>query len=208
MNAPKNVKPNGSPVRVGRGSAGARELECGWSLIRVEPESGNVICGRGRGRVNCPRREFELLNFPGSDDMWNIIADHKDDDLRKAKEAWTELDLLGVVSALIHYVRKLDPAFSGVQTIADLTEKIREIESVCKRSMDLLRLEIKRTQKEYDRFAARTELGRDKKDDLLARVSDLENEYAARAYRYETQLPAWRRLASAIQSTDKMSQKN
>ena len=109
-------------------------------------------------------------------------------------QAWAKLDLRGVISALIRYARKLDPAFGGIQTTADLVEKIDETENICKRSMDLLRLEIKRALNEHERFAARTALEYDEKDSLLSRLRDLENKYATQAYRCESQLPAWRRL--------------
>jgi len=205
MPAGNSVKPAGGTVRIRRERAGAGALESDWTLVRIEPESGNVVCERGDRRIVCRRSEFEALNFPGSDDVWMIISDHDDDDLAQAKDAWSKLDLRGASASLIKFARKLDPEFSGVQTAFDLAEKIRAIESVCKRSMDLLRLEIKKARLEHERFAARTALENDRRDDLLARVRELEDKYAARAYRYGTRLPEWRRLLSAIESMDAKS---
>jgi hypothetical protein len=207
MSDANGAKPIGATVRVRRERNGSPQIESGWSLIRVEPESGNTVCQLGRQRIVSLRREFELLNFPGSDDLWGILSDEKGDELIKVKTSWAKLDLPGAVGGLLKYARTLDPELSGVQTVADIVQKLNEIESVCKRSMDLLRLEIKRAQSEYDRFVAQTALEYDKKDSLLARVREAENKYAARAYRYETQLPAWRRLVAVVQSMGAITDK-
>jgi hypothetical protein len=196
-------KPAGTPVRVCRENAGTRRMECGWLVVRTEPDSGNIVCERNSERVICQRNDFEKINFPDSDTIWNIIANaQKDADLEEALKKWTDLDLYGLSLALLRYARRLDPIFAGVQTVSDLCGKIGESEDACKRSMDILRLDTSRARAEYERFPARTAIEYDKKDSLLSRVRDLENKYAARAYRYNEQLPAWRRLASALKYID------
>jgi|GEM_PF-2548452 hypothetical protein len=208
MPEPINDKTLREPVRIVRERDGAKELEDGWTLVRLEADSGNVVCERNGTRVNCGRREFELLNFPGSNDIWAAISDPRnDDDLQKAKRSWVEFDLRGVVAALIRHASRLDPAFGGIQTIADMDEKVREIEAICKRSMDIARIEVKRAQNEYERCPLKTTFDRDRKENLLDCVRDRENRYAALAYRYETQLPIWQKLVSAIKNIDAIDKK-
>jgi len=185
-------------VRVRRERAGEPEIEDGWTLIRIEPESGNVVCEREEKRIVCRRDEFEKLNFPGSDDVWCFVADPNENDLKNARQNWAKLDLFAAASALLRHARTLDPAFAGIQTIGDLDKKINEINDVCRRGMDVLRLEIKRAKNEYDRFNAQNPLETDKKDSLLSRLRDLEDRYATCAYRHATLLPAWQRLCSGL----------
>lgn len=197
----------GGIIRVRRDHADPMEIEHGWSLIRIEPESGRVVCERDGKRILCDRREFELLNFPGSDDVWDIIFETDDNDLKKAKAAWANLDLYSAASALLRHARTLDPIFDGIQITSDLNEKISETESVCKRSMDILRLELERARLEYDRFAANTKLAHREKDRLLATMQAIEDKYAAYAYRLKIQLPAWRRLGAAIEQLSATAKK-
>jgi hypothetical protein len=201
MPDPAAAKTTERIVRVRREGDGATALEYGWALIRLEPESGNAVCEHGEQRIVCPRQEFSLLNFPGSDDLWTIVS-APDDDLKKAMDAWAKLDLQSVSVALIKYARTLDPIFTGAQTAADIAQKTAEIETLCRHSMDLLHLEIKRARNEYDRFVARTAWENDEKDHLLSKVRGLEDKCAARAYRYENQLPIWRRLCATLEAVD------
>jgi len=194
-------------VRIIRDATGGRMIEPGWSLVRLEPESGNAVCERGGKRVVCPQREFEALNFPGSDEAWSFIAGAADDELKKAGAAWAELDLHGAASALLHYARELDPAFRGIQIISDMEEKIGKIDDLCKKTLDLLRVETKRKRDEYERQTASNLSAIDKKDETLLDLRDLEDRYAAQAYRHDVQLPEWRRLASAIRSFDAIAKK-
>jgi hypothetical protein len=181
-----------------RESSGKNRLESGWSLVRFEPESGNAVCERGTAHVICPRREFEA---------WNMISGASDDELQKAAAAWAELDLHGAAAALLHYARELDPAFRGIQILADLDEKISKIDGVCQKTLDLLRVETKRKRDEYERKTAANASEIEKKDELLIEVRDLEDRYAAQAYRHDVQLPEWRRLAAAIRSLDAADKK-
>jgi hypothetical protein len=207
MSARAGIKTTSETVLIRRGSAGAKELECGWSLIRIEPESGNAICERAERRIICPRREFELLNFPGSDEAWDVIINEPDDELKKAGRAWAALDLRGAVSSLIRYASRLDPAFNGVQIPSDLTERIDVIDKICKKTTDLLRVEAGRKRDEYERRIAQNGSATGKNDDLLSELRDLEDRYATQAYRLNTQLPAWRRLDAAIHSMDAVLKK-
>jgi len=202
-----DVKTPRRPVMIRRESSGKNRLESGWSLVRFEPESGNAVCERGTAHVICPRREFEALNFPGSDEAWNMISGASDDELQKAAAAWAELDLHGAAAALLHYARTLDPAFRGIQILADLDEKISKIDGVCQKTLDLLRVETKRKRDEYERKTAANASEIEKKDELLIEVRDLEDRYAAQAYRHDVQLPEWRRLAAAIRSLDAADKK-
>jgi hypothetical protein len=196
-------KPAGTLVRVCRGNADTRRMECGWAIVRTEPDSGNVVCERNGERIICARQDFEKANFADSDAVWDTISkSQNDDDLKDALSKWTELDLRGLSLALLRYARRLDPSFAGVQTVTDLFKKISESEEACKRSMDLLRIETSRARAEYQRFPARTAMEYDKKDSLLSRVRELEDKYAAREYRFKELLPAWRRLASALKNID------
>jgi hypothetical protein len=196
-----DAKPTEHLVRVVRERDGAPALECGWALIRLEPESGNAVCEHGEQRIICPHQEFSSLNFPGSDDLWTIVS-APDDCLAKARDAWTKLDLQSVMNALVKYARTLDPVFSGAQTAADIVQKTAEAETLCRHSMDILHLEIKRARGEYNRFVARTAWENDEKDHLLSKVRGLEDKCAARAYRCENQLPIWRRLCAALEAVE------
>ena len=208
MPEPTNDKTALTQVRIARERDGAKELEDGWTLVRLEADSGNAVCERNGMRVNCDRREFELLNFPGSDDIWMMISDPTDDDdLQKVRRAWVELDLRSVATAVLRHVSRLDPALCGIQTIADLDEKVGEIEAICKRSMDIARIEVKRAQSEYERCPTGTTFDRDKKEFLLERVHDRENRYTALVYRAETQLPVWKKLVFALKNIDSLAKK-
>ena len=202
MSAHAGIKTIGQTVLIRRGPLGAKELECGWSLVRIEPESGNAICARAERRLVCPRREFELLNFPGSDEAWSVIINDPDRELKKAGQAWAALDLRGAISSLIRYASRLDPAFNGVQIPSDLTEKIDAINNICKKTTDLLRVEVGRKRDEYERQVAQNGSRTEKNDNLLSELRDLEDRYATQAYRLNTQLPAWRRLDAAIHGMD------
>jgi hypothetical protein len=202
-----DVKTPRRAVRIRRESAGGKSLEAGWSLVRFEPESGNAVCERGAVRVICPRREFEALNFPGSDAAWSMIADASDGELMKAGAAWAELDLHGTATALLRYARELDPAFRSIQILSDLDAKIIKIDEVCQKTLDLLRVETKRKRDEYERQTAANASGAEEKDELLIEVRDLEDRYAAQAYRHDVQLPEWRRLALTISNLEAAAKK-
>jgi hypothetical protein len=171
-----NAKRPGTLIRVCRKSADAPVLECDWELVRIEPDSGNVVAERNGKRIVCLRGEFDKLNFPGSDEVWKLLASEPgDDDLRAAGQTWAKLDLEGVGAALIRHARNLDP---------------------------VLQIEVKRAKQEYDRCGTATPFLCDQKDNLLSRWRHLEDQYAARKYRCEKLLPAWRRLIAALESLD------
>lgn len=187
-------------VRVRRATVDETAIESGWQLVRFEPESGNAVCERNEARMICPRDEFESLNFPGSDEVWSLIHEADDRDLQKACVAWAKLDLRGTALALLQYTRKLDPAFHDVQLLSDLDKKILKVDDICRKTLDLLRVETKRKRDEYERQTASNASEIDKKDELLLDLRNLEDRSAAQDYRHDVQLPAWRRLASAIRT--------
>jgi len=195
-------------VHVCRKENGEPKLEHDWKLVRIEPETGNAVCERNGARIVLERSEFEKLNFPGADYIWETISKAQDDaDLKTAQETWAKLDLGGVVSAFLRYARRLDPAFAGIQTLTDLKEKTEETQNACIRSMFILSQDVKRVKIEYNRCPARTAFECDQKDDLLARWRHLEDQYDARKYRCETLIPAWRKLIVAIENMDNAAKK-
>ncbi len=207
MSGRLDVKTPRRTVRLRRESDGQKSLEDGWSLVRFEPESGNAVCERDAVRVICPRREFEALNFPGSDAAWSFVANAAEDELIKARAAWAELDLHGAANALLRYAHELDPAFRGIQILPDLDEKIDKINGLCQKTLDLLRVETKRKHDEYERQTTRNASETERKDELLIDLRDLEDRYAAQAYRHDVQLPEWRRLAEAVRSLEAENKK-
>jgi hypothetical protein len=197
------VKTPGSTIRVRRIDGETPVMEYGWTLQRFEPDSGNVIAEKDGMRITCAREDFELLNFPGSDDIWEIIScENPNDDLKKAGESWKKLDLPGVLGALLRHARGMDPSFSGVQTVSDLRQKIDDARRTFSHQMDVLRLEARRAEEEYNRCPARTAFDNDQKDTLLSRWRGLEDRYSSRKYCCEKLLPIWQKMASALEHID------
>ena len=208
MPAPQNAESSNKPVRVCRTLGGKQVIEGDWKLSRIEPESGNAIVERGGKTLAVDRNIYEKLNFPGSDKVWGVLSvPHEEADLAAARKSWTQLDLAGVMAALVRHARDLDPVLIGVQTVADLEKKIEEIADTCIRSMDILRLEVRRVEDEYNRCPSRTSFDNDQKDTLLARFQHLEDQFSTRKYRCETLVPEWQRLVTAIRSLE-AAQKN
>ena len=204
MSGPENFKTSKPLIRICRQNDDAPILEYGWELVRIEPESGNAVAERDNKRIVCLKKEFEICNFPGSDTVWEIIdKEPEDEDIACAKKSWAKLDLGGTISALIRHTRKADPTLADIQTIDDLRKKIENAESACFRSMDILRMELKRAKNEYDRCPNNTLFMGDQKDSLLARWRDLEDKYNTRRYQYEKIIPYWHRLLTALASLDK-----
>ena len=98
--------------------------------------------------IICSKKEFDTFNFPGSDIVWEIINNEPDnDDLVAAKKSWSKQNLDGTATALIHHAQKYDPALAGIQTAGDLSNKTKDVENACARSMDVLSPRTKKSQK-------------------------------------------------------------
>jgi hypothetical protein len=208
MSESPSVNNNGNTVRVLARDQEPSLIESDWVLVRFEPDSGNLVAEKNGKRIVCPRTEYECLNFPGSDEVWHIITENNTDpDLAKACSLWAKLDLTGLTRALIAHTRTLDPAFRGVQTLSDLSEKIHELHGSCQGSMEVLRLEMKRAEAEYNRCPNRTSFESDQKDNLLEHWHNLQNRYAARLYQHEKLIPAWDRLIAALENLNAISNK-
>lgn len=210
MSVPAAKTPGGM-IRICRKNGDATVIECDWTLARIEPETGNAIAERDGKRITCPRNDFESLNFPGSDEVWNVIsADHRDGDLEEAESRWAAFDLPGVKSALLNHARKLNPAFAGIQTVSDLHSKIENAERTLLHQADVLRLEARRAHNEYNRCSGRTGFDNDQKDTLLSRWRDIEDRLATRRYCCDKLLPLWKKMADVLDlleaTTEKMRQ--
>ena len=194
------AKQPGDAVRITRNGSDPA-IEDGWVLVRFEPGSGNAVAEKDGKRVITERAAFDALNFPGSDELWEMLsAPELDAELLPVKAAWSKADLPGVVSALVKYARTLDPAFAGVQTASDMIEKAKEHEDSCQSSLEILRLDAARAKREYDQYPARTALENDHKDNLLTRWRNLDDQYAAHRYQCDRLIPAWRRTSSALKA--------
>jgi hypothetical protein len=197
------AKKTGDLVRVLRQANKEDAIENDWSFVRFEPDSGNLIAEKNGKRINCPRKEYDCLNFPGSGNVWQIAsADPADPDLAKALAAWAKLDIPGVIRALLSHARTLDPGLIGIQTIADLTVKVREIRDACLSSIEILRLDMKRAEAEYNRAPIGTSLENDQKDNLLERWRSLQDRHAARVHLHDKMLPVICGLVAALQSLE------
>jgi hypothetical protein len=201
------AKRPGDRVRLLRGAGEDAAIEDDWLLIRFEPDSGNLVAEKDGKRITRPRDEYEKLNFPGSDDIWEILSGNDEEDLNKAKSAWAGLDLAKTSSGLLGYGRTLDSAFAGCQTAADFQAKVRSLADSCASAVNLLRIELKRAEAEYDRCPTGTSFENDRKDHLLSRLRDVQERYSTRLYGRDTLLPAWRRVADCLESL-KAAQEN
>ncbi len=198
-----DAKKPGDLIRVIRREKGSAAIEGGWALIRFEPESGNAIAEKDGKRISSPRKEFEKLNFSGSNGLWEIIGeDPGDPDLEEAEKAWAALDLAGAKKALMRRVRGLDPGLSGVQTLSDFSAKVRAMRDSCLSSMELLRIEIKRAEAEYNRAPVGTAFLNDQKDTLLGRLRGLEDRYAARAHLRDKIMPILCAFSDALRGLE------
>jgi hypothetical protein len=179
---------------------GQGTIEHDWKLVRFEPETGNAICEKDNKRVSCRRGDFEILNFPCSDALWETIQKDKSesDDLVSALRAWEKLDLSGLRRHFLHYAASLDPSLNGTATFDDLKRLTKQISDRCRRGLELLKIDVKKAEREYSAFPARTALEYDAKDNLLAHWRDMENKYAAKKYRAECLIPALCRLSDAL----------
>lgn len=194
------AKKTGDLVRVLERN-GEPAIQNNWTFVRFEPDSGNLVAEKDGKRIVSLRPEFEKLNFPGSSEVWDIVnQDEHDEHLAKARTEWAKLNLSGLIKALLDYARTLDPALAGIQTIADLAEKVRELKDVCASAVELLRLDTNRAEAAYNRCQGGTALENDQKDTLLEHWHDLQNRYAARLHRHEKLVPAWCRLVDALES--------
>ena len=198
MPAAADKKP-GDPARVRQEDSGKTFFENDWTIVRFEPNSGNAVLEKDSKRITVPRAEFEIFNFKGSDDLWQALtADYKDGERERALAAWLGMDTFGVRRALVAYARTLDPSFAGVQTVADLAEKIRMREDAIKSSLSILRMDVARAEREYNRFEARTAFENDRKDALLTKVRNLQDQCDAKNYENDTLLPIWQKVLAAL----------
>ncbi len=206
MPGSSKAKQPGDPARVKRPGVNGGAVENDWTLVRFEPRSGNAVAEKAGKRVIVPQAEFAALNFPGSDLLWNLVeAADLEECLAQAKTAWLNADLPGVFSSLMKHAREMDPAFAGVQTLDDLVKKAQAEEDACRSSLEVLRIDVTRSEREYNQYLARTPLENDTKDNLLARWRSLEDQYAARKHQCEKLIPAWHRVAAALQALVKAS---
>jgi len=173
--------------------------EEGWTLVRFEPASGNAVLEREGVRINVPRAEFDRLNFPGSDAVLSALRSEEDTD---GIAAFASGDLGAVRSALLTAARAADHAFRGIQTTGDLMAAIETRAHGITRSIEILKLDVGRAEREYNRFVARTALEYDKKDSLLTRSRNLEDQLAAREHEENDLLPRWRALLEALVALD------
>jgi hypothetical protein len=180
-------------------NSGPNEIDCDWTIIRFEPNSGNVVMEKSGKRIVSLPAEFFALNFPGSDGLWTLLESAEDELLAKTKSAWSKPDISAAYSSLIQYARTLDLAFFGTQTLSDLKAKIEEIENKNRSSLELLEIERRRAQKEHDSIGPRT---RDnaQKSALFAKWQEAESRIASHHYHRDRLFPLWRQTAAALGS--------
>ena len=183
---------------------GGATIDDDWQLIRYEPDSGNAVLERGGKRVNAPRENFLLFNFPGSDDLYCCLRrlSSRDPAAENALKAWTASDLKTVRRDLIDIVGRSAPSFLGVQTASDFSKKLVEREEAVDQAMSILKLEIKRSKQEYDRLDARTSFENDKKDNLLLRFRNFDDQYATKCFEKTNLIPAWQELFRALSALE------
>ncbi len=180
------------------------EIENNWKLIRYEPDSGNAILERNATRVNVPRENFLLLNFPGSDDLYLCLQSSiaRDPMATSAINAWKNNDLKTVKRNLTDIISRNAPAFLGIQTASDLSQKLVEREEAIDNSMRILKLDIGRAEQEYNRFEAKTNFERDKKDNLLMRLRNFQDQYATKLFEKNNLVPIWQELFRALSAIE------
>lgn len=205
---PTPAKKPGDPVRVIRHNGQRTEIENDWFLVRFEPDSGDLIAEKRGKRITSPRAEYDLLNFPGSAGVWELLCSDGDDAvIVKAKNAWAGLDLHGAIRRLLDYGRALGPEFAGIQTVSDFLSKAEGLKSSCLSSMEVLGLEAKRAQAEYDRAPIGSSFDNDSKDTLLQRLCGIKDRLASREHVRDAIFPAICALADALTSLEKAAGK-
>jgi hypothetical protein len=182
----------------------AAEIEDNWQLVRYEPDSGNAILEREGTRVNVTRENFLLLNFPGSDDLYACLRRTyaRDPAAENAIKAWASNDLKTVRRDLIDIINRNATDFLGVQNASDFSKKLVEREEAVDRGISILKLEIGRSKQEYDRFDARTSFERDKKDNLLLRFRNFEDQYSTKLFEKNILFPVWQELFRALSALE------
>lgn len=171
------------------------EIDCDWTIVRFEPNSGNAVLEKDGKRIISLPDEFSTLNFSGSDQLWSLLENAEDELLEQAKAHWTKLDLARTYSALIQYARTLDPAFSGTQTLGDLEAKIEEIENKNQSSLELLEIECRRAQKEHETAGTPAE-----ESALLAKWNEAESRIASHRYHRNHLFPSWHKVTAVLGS--------
>jgi hypothetical protein len=206
MAAPVSGKKPGDIVRILRRKGNDAEIENGWAVVRFEPDSGDLVAEKEGTRSVSKREEYLKLNFPGSAAVWDFIAsDASDADLLKARESWAKLDLRGTMRRLLDHARTLDPRLAGIQTAEDFHSKIRSLKDACLSSMEVLRLESKRAEAEYNRAPNSTSFESDRKDNLLDRWRGIKDRLSAREHLAKEIMPIMCGLADALTSLDEAS---
>jgi hypothetical protein len=182
----------------------AAELEDDWRLVRYEPDSGNAILERQGTRVNVTRKDFLLLNFPGSDDLYSCLRRTyaRDPAAENALKAWINDDLKTVRRDLIDIINRNAPDFLGVQTASDFSKKLVEREENVEQAINILKLDIGRSRHEYDRFDARTSFENDEKDNLLLRFRNFEDQYSTKLFEKNILFPIWQELFRALSALE------
>jgi hypothetical protein len=185
-------------------AVGGQEIEDDWQLVRFEPDSGNAILERNGARVSVPRENFLLFNFPGSDDVYFSLrrAAAHDPAGAAALAAWSANDLKTVRRTIVDIIDRSASSFLGIQTASDFSKKLVERDEAVSRAISILKLDIGRAEREYNRFSGRTQMENDEKDNLLLRLRNYEDQYATKLFEKTNLIPVWQELFRALSALE------